>query len=191
MFYEVAAETQSECAPNLGHKLRRLRKAACLTLMELAAQADLSQPFLSQIENGQAMPSLMALHRLAIALGTSTHAILEPIPQAISLVRSGEGRLFALADGATVRFLVSGSGHRLEPNEVTASANVAMDHMTSHTGEELVYVLDGSVIITIEGVGETALGVGDTFTYPSVLHHTWRSGESGARFLIVTSPPSF
>lgn len=176
---------------HLGPTVRKLRRAAGLTLMELAEQVDLSQPFLSQIETNQAMPSLLALHRVACALGTSTHALLEPIPQDISLVRSKEGRRFALADGATVRFLVSGSGHRMEPNEVIAAANVTMEHTTSHVGEEMVHVLHGSVIVAIEGEDDVTLEVGDTYAYPAVNPHSWRSGDSGARFLIITSPPSF
>lgn len=176
---------------HLGPAVRRLRRAAGLTLMELADQANLSQPFLSQIENNQAMPSLLALHRVAIALGTSTYALLEPTPEKFSLVRAKEGRRFALADGATVRFLASGSSHRMEPNEVVAAANVTMEHSTSHLGEEVIHVLEGNVFVTVEGAGEVSLAQGDTYTYPAINEHTWRSGESGARFLIIASPPSF
>ncbi|MDE0137587.1 MAG: helix-turn-helix transcriptional regulator, partial [bacterium] len=49
-------------AASLGAALRRLRKAQGLTLQQLASRCGLSQPFLSQLENGKAMPSLMALH---------------------------------------------------------------------------------------------------------------------------------
>lgn len=176
---------------HLGPTVRRLRRAAGLTLTELAEQVDLSQPFLSQIETNQAMPSLLALHRVASALGTSTHALLEPTPQDVSLVRAKEGRRFALADGATVRFLVSGAGHRMEPNEVIAASNVTMEHTTSHVGEEMVHVLQGSVIVDVDGQASVTLEVGDTYAYPALDPHTWRSGDSGARFLIITSPPSF
>jgi transcriptional regulator with XRE-family HTH domain len=175
----------------LGPAVRRLRRAAGLTLVELAEQSGLSQPFLSQIETNQAMPSLLALHRVAVALGTSTHALLEPTPQEFSLVRAKDGRRFALADGATVRFLVSGAGHRMEPNEVVAAANVTMEHSTSHLGEEVVYVLEGSVTVSVEGAGEVTLHPGDTYAYPSLNEHNWRSGDQGARFVIITSPPSF
>ena len=50
--------------------IRERRLARGLTLTTLASQAELSQPFLSQIENGRARPSMMSLYRIAYALGT-------------------------------------------------------------------------------------------------------------------------
>ena len=98
---------------DLGPTLHTLRNAAGLTLDHLAATADLSQSFLSQIENGRALPSLLALHRIAHALGTTTYDLLQPAAVPSSLVRRSEGRRFALADGATVRWLTAGTDRRL------------------------------------------------------------------------------
>ncbi len=160
-------------------------------MQKLAEQCELSQPFLSQIENSRAMPSLFALHRVAQALGTTTVALLEPEYAAVAVVRADDGERFILADGATVRFLVPGAGNRLEANETTAAPGVEMEHAITHDGQELIHVLAGSVSVDLEGQNSTQLELGDTMVYPATTPHRWRAGESGARFLIVSSPPSF
>ncbi len=178
-------------APQLGPTLRRCRKAAGLTLQELADQSGLSQPFLSQIENMRAMPSLLSLHRVAKSLRTTTVALLEPSHSAITLVRNGEGDRFALADGATMRFLTPGDGHRLEANETTAAPGVAMSHAIVHEGQEMIRLLEGELTVHLEGTEDTVLQAGDTISYPASTPHRWSSGQQGAKFLIVSSPPSF
>lgn len=183
---------ERQVAAALGAALRRLRKGRGLTLRQLAERCGLSQPFLSQIENGKAMPSLTALHRLARALGTTAHELLHPQAEAeVSLVRRGEGSVYQLADGATVRFLTSRSARRLEPNEVEFEPGARTEN-TGHTGEEVIYILEGRLQVEIEGYGRIELASGDAFLYPAAVPHVLSTDETRAcRFLIITSPPSF
>lgn len=177
--------------PQLGPDLRRRRKAAGLTMSQLADKCGLSQPFLSQIENSKAMPSLFALHRVAQALDTTTVALLEPVSSTLTLVRHNEGEQFVLTDGATTRFLTPGDGNRLEANETIAAPGVAMPVAIVHEGQEMIMVLDGQLSVHLEGHEPVVLEVGDTMSYPATTPHRWSSGNLGARFLIVSSPPSF
>ena len=179
-------------AATLGAALRRLRKAQGLTLQQLASRCGLSQPFLSQLENGKAMPSLMALHHVAQALDTTAQSLLQP-PETleVSLVRHGEGDLYQLVDGASMRFLTRGGVHLMEPNEVnfepgTRTVNVG------HQGEEVIYVLEGCLRVDLEGSAPVELARGDAYTYPATIPHVISAaGREGCRFLVVTSPPSF
>jgi transcriptional regulator with XRE-family HTH domain len=59
----------------LGEYLREQRRAAELTLRQLAEQTGLSNPYLSQIENGLRRPSAEVLQRLAAALRVSAEAL--------------------------------------------------------------------------------------------------------------------
>ncbi len=185
------AKAEIAILPELGPALRRRRKAARLTMSQLADECGLSQPFLSQIENSKAMPSLLALHRVAQALDTTTVALLEPVNSALTLVRHNEGERFVLTDGATTRFLTPGDGHRLEANETIAAPGAAMPVAIVHEGQEMIMVLDGQLNIHLEGQEPVVLEVGDTMSYPATTPHRWSSGNLGARFLIVSSPPSF
>ncbi len=179
-------------AVTLGMALRRLRKAQGLTLQQLASRCGLSQPFLSQLENGKAMPSLLALHKVAQALETTAHSLL--LPQEgldISLVRHGEGEIYQLVEGASVRFLTRGASHLMEPNEVAFDPGTATVNL-GHEGEEVIYVLEGCLRVGLEGSRPVELNRGDVYTYPATIPHTMTAaGEAGCRFLVVTSPPSF
>ena len=190
---EVGDNRTSEAAsvaPQLGPTLRQRRKAAGMTMQELADRCGLSQPFLSQIENSRAMPSLYALHRVAQALGTTTVGLLDPAYSEVTLVRADEGESFMLFEGARTRFLTPGEGHRLEANETVAEAGIVSDKIV-HEGQELIRVLGGSLEVRLEGRDPVELHPGDTILYPSMTPHQWVSGDDGARFLMVTSPPSF
>ena len=177
-------------APQLGPTLRQRRKAAGLTMQELADRCGLSQPFLSQIENSRAMPSLYALHRVAQALQTTTVGLLDSAYSEVTLVRADEGEAFVLVEGATTRFLTPGDGHRLEANEQVAEAGVSSDVIV-HEGQELIRLLEGSLEVRLGDAEGIELRPGDTISFPATRPHQWITGDAGARFLIVTSPPSF
>lgn len=179
-------------AANLGAALRRLRKAQGLTLQQLASRCGLSQPFLSQLENGKAMPSLMALHYVAQALETTAHSLLQPQERLdISLVRHGEGETYQLVEGGSVRFLTRGGTHLMEPNEVEFDPGAGTVN-AGHEGEEVIYVLQGHLRVELEGSAPVELARGDVYTYPATIPHTiTAAGQAGCRFLVVSSPPSF
>ncbi|WP_313357979.1 helix-turn-helix domain-containing protein [Corynebacterium variabile] len=99
--------------------MRAARKAAGLTMVQLANSAEVSQPFLSQVEHGNTMPSVINLHRIAQALDTTAHALLEQGSRAPTrIVRASEARSHNLGPAAIVRFCVTGT-RLLDCNEVT------------------------------------------------------------------------
>ena len=59
----------------MGRAIKERRLGQPFTLVELAERAGLSQPFLSQVENGRAQPSMASLYRIASALGTTPQAL--------------------------------------------------------------------------------------------------------------------
>ena len=63
---DVAPDVQAE---RIGSRIRRLRHARGLTLVQVAESAELSHPFLSQLERGLARPSIGSLEKIARALG--------------------------------------------------------------------------------------------------------------------------
>lgn len=177
----------------LGDTLRRRRKDKGLTLQQLADLCGLSQPFLSQLENGKATPSLTALHQVAAALGTSAQQLLFPSTSTdFSLVRSDSARCYEVTRGATVCFLVEGANHQIGANLVTAEAGAESDRAFVHDGQELIHVLEGSVSVSLSDREVIELNAGDAYTYPATVPHEWRNiGKNTAKFLFVSTPPSF
>ncbi|WP_203433198.1 helix-turn-helix transcriptional regulator [Jiangella asiatica] len=64
----------------LGRRIRHTRKAAGLTLSDLAAAVDRAPSLLSQIENGRREPRLTLLQAIATALGVEVADLLKPEP---------------------------------------------------------------------------------------------------------------
>lgn len=64
-----------ELVRSMGEVIRRRRKAKRWKLKQMAAKADVSLSFLSQIENNTAIPSLEYVHRICEALEISVAQI--------------------------------------------------------------------------------------------------------------------
>jgi len=74
----------------------------------------------------------------------------------------------------------------LAPNEVKAR------HM--HTGPEVAYVLEGEVIITMDGQPEKRIKAGESFQYLAFAPHVSKAGPQGATVLatwVVEKAKSF
>jgi transcriptional regulator with XRE-family HTH domain len=61
--------TEQELRAELGRRLHARRVSQGRTLATVAIQADLSVPYVANLENGRGNPTLASLHRLAGALG--------------------------------------------------------------------------------------------------------------------------
>lgn len=173
---------------SLGLAIRERRVAHELTLVELAAEVELSQPFLSQIENGRARPSMTSLYRIAHALNTTPQAFFGgPIDgaSAPTLVRAEDAPAvdFDAQAGPSAHLLLAGNA----PFHVLEYAGLPSEFLEywEHDGFEAVYVVEGSIEIDIDGTVQ-ALNAGDFLSYPSRLPHRLRStGDTAARALLI------
>ncbi|HRN70368.1 MAG TPA: helix-turn-helix transcriptional regulator [Candidatus Woesebacteria bacterium] len=59
----------------LGQQIQKLRRQKDLTQQELAEKADLSTKYIQFIENGNRVPSLKALYRIASALDSKVSGL--------------------------------------------------------------------------------------------------------------------
>ena len=173
---------------DLGLAIRERRHAKSLTLVDLASQVGLSQPFLSQIENGRARPSLTSLQRIAEALGTTPQAffggMVAPGTGPV-LVRAADVRTIDVgtAGESTCHVLLAGDA----PFHLVEFDGLPTDFLDyfSHDGFEATYVIAGSVEIDIDGV-VTALRAGDSISYAATLPHRLRStGKRRAKVLLI------
>ena len=62
----------------IGRNVRRLRVAKGLTQEELSARCDFDQRYISQVENGLQNLTVLSLHELSQALGTTPVALVTP-----------------------------------------------------------------------------------------------------------------
>ncbi|MDJ0925191.1 MAG: cupin domain-containing protein [Acidimicrobiia bacterium] len=189
----MAELNKDDLAKSIGRGIRRVRQERGLTLKEFGDQTGLSGPFLSQLENGRAMPSIVTLHRAAEVLGTTAQALLAgDDAEPVSVVRAGEGRTFDFGDGgASVRFVMRAS-HRMEVTETVAQPGFEQSEFMEHVGDDMIYVLRGEVEVEIRDQKTERLSAGDAIGYPSTIPHRWRVvSDEPAEFLFVSAPATF
>jgi transcriptional regulator with XRE-family HTH domain len=184
---------ETSIAAAIGRAVASARADRKLSMRALAAEAGISQPFLSQIENGHTLPSMLTLYRLAAALGLSAAELMpaEVGPAAIHVQRRADARRVPVTESANAGIgrILTASGRRVVATEYVVRADEDMGDWFQSDGELLVYVADGRIVVTIEGQGEWELGTGDAMTYPGGLRNVWRVlGPDSATILLVHSP---
>lgn len=162
-------------------------------MRELGSRSALSQPFLSNIENGRGMPSVATLYRLARALGVEVHDLL-PASGAdddVVLVRAADGlhlRVADQADSATSRLLAAGPHSPTQARYFRISEGQPIGDWFEHDGEDLVIVITGSLQIEFLDGRTFSLDQGDSLWHRSEIAHRWTLGEHPeAEVVLVTS----
>ncbi|WP_345044292.1 XRE family transcriptional regulator [Streptomyces sannanensis] len=165
----------------VGAAVRRRRRALDLTLAAVAARSGLSVPFLSQIENERARPSMRSLERVADALETTAVQLLAAADAArtVDVVRAGDDS--GLVADTRVRPVVHGH-HQLHALEFTGEHDAGREYR--HRNDELMYIADGTAEVEAEGRAYR-LERGDTLYLSGGVRHRWRATEPGTRILVV------
>ena len=131
---------------------------------------------------------MSTLHRLATALRVPITAFFKERDEDVRLVLSRSGdRPYSGHDQALLESLGSGLEEQImDPFEVTLQPGAGSGRQVmSHTGQELVYCLQGEVEYEVEGK-PYLLRVGDALLFEAQLPHSWRNpGQTAARFLLV------
>lgn len=176
-------------AERIGRRIRALRRAQGLTLVQLAALTELSHPFLSQLERGHVRASMVSLERIARALESSQVELLEAaheLPQdtgAVSLVRREQGVRNPYAGGGEAR-LLDHEGRRFHPIEFRGSARDPGEYYR-HDEDELLYVVHGHVLVDLAEEGLHRLRQGDSLYYGGGISHRWCSAD-GSEYLVLS-----
>ena len=178
----------------LGRKVRDLREARGFSLRTLATKAGVSESFVSQVERGQANPSVASLRRIAEALDTSVGSLFED--------RAGGGRVIKAAQRARLvhpqrkwedSLLTPRDSQRLEVilSEIQPGEGSGDEPYSHDSDEECVIVLKGALEFKV-GDERCLLEEGDSLTFESRLPHWNRNpGPSKAEVLWVITPPNY
>jgi transcriptional regulator with XRE-family HTH domain len=189
---EVASETPIEV--DLGARIRALRLARGLTLRRMAADAGVTESFLSQVERGVASPSIATVQRIARALGQSIAELFAADERAGIVVRARDRRRVVYQGlGAIDEFLTRATDGRLQVilSTIEPGGGTGDEPYTHDSDEEVVVVLEGSLDLWV-GPEHFRLETGDAVTHSSRLpHRNTNPGPGVARVLFCITPPSF
>lgn len=167
-------------------KLKLLRVQAGMTLEELAQKAELTRSYVSKLERGVSSPSVGAALRIAKSLGVKVEELFgassEDDPVVINRAPSGPKAT------DQVPRIVSGAlpGHKMVAFVVSPSEEPVRNHpMSHHMGEEILFVLEGTIHLQLGGRTE-ALRAGDSAHFNSSIPHKIVSvGQQPASVLLV------
>lgn len=182
----------------IGPKLRHLRRIKGMTLMDLANAIGCSESLLSKIENEKVRPSVRILHSLVEALDVNVAMLLqEDGAESDVALRPQERFRFGMngdlhGDGLSMENLIPRPGSSLlQATLVTIQPGGESGGFIRHAGEEVGYVVEGQLELSLEGRVLT-LGVGDSFHFRSDVPHQYRNpGGIVTRVVWVNTPPSF
>jgi len=179
---------------DLGLRIRGLRLLGGMTLRELAAQAGVTESFLSQVERGVASPSIASVRRIARGLGHSIADLFAEDEASGRLVRAKERRRIAYPGlDASDEFLTRSENGKIQVilSTIQPGGGTGDEAYTHESDEEVVIVLEGTLELWV-GNEHYVLEEGDAVTHPSRLpHRNTNPGPGVARVLFCITPPSF
>lgn len=186
-----SASDNSDRQPDLGSKLRKMRKTLNLGIAEAARRSGISPGFLSAIELSKANASVSTLHRLSATYNTTVLEFFDLPNHARRLIHPGQRRVLRTESGVEIE-LLSVRAKMLEPMLFRVPPAAGSDGAYSHVGEEFIYMLKGKLEIWL---GETechTLQEGDSFLFESNLGHRWfNPSDEEALMLWINTPPTF
>ena len=187
----------------LGHALRGIRARLGFTLAETSARTGVAVSTLSKVENGQLSLTYDKLVQLSEGLGIDISTFFDPIPAngegpAVeptarrSITRRGEGLLVETPD-YDYRYLCTDLSRKgMVPILITirARSTEKLNAFSSHSGEEFIYVLRGSIEVHTEFYEPIFLAAGDSIYIDSRMRHASLStGPRSATVLNICWSP--
>ena len=171
-------------------KARRLEKN--LSLRDLSARSDTAASTISQIETGKTSPNLLTLKALCNALDIPVFSLfMDDEISNVRLVRHNEQQTFIrnISNGkALVESLITQGKNEMWGAIVDIPAGSDSGTFAHHGGEELVFLLEGTLIYELENYKSYTLEKYDTLYYPNYIGHRWvNASDENAKMLIIST----
>lgn len=177
---------------NIGKKIRELRDRNGLTQQELADRTELTKGYISQLERGQVAPSVVTLLDLIECLGTTAADFFREAEEE-QVVFSEQGFFEKIDEGGnSIQWIVpTAQKNQMEPLLVALQPHQKLEEDRPHEGEEFGYVLSGRIRLYL-GEKVYVVKTGESFYYTAnQAHRIGNSTSRPAKFLWVSTPPTF
>ncbi|XEC96203.1 helix-turn-helix domain-containing protein [Paenibacillus tarimensis] len=176
----------------LGQRIRIIRKQQNRTLDEIASQCGFTKSLLSKIENEVSTPPISTLMKIAEALGVKVSELLEENRDIETIFTRAEHaqdirHWIKTEKGYSFYAFAAGRPDKLmQPYYFVAKKGEVKKHVFTHSGEEFVYVLEGSMKYKVGSI-EYTLQAGDSIYFTSLEEHTLTPLSDEVRYIGVFS----
>lgn len=182
---------------HVGVRLRHARMTRHLTLREVAQKAECSESMVSKVENGRALPSLTTLHRICRVLDLTVGQLFAKSnePPGV-LMRAGDRAVLDMHplrpdSNIKLQVLIPFDPQSLLEGSILLIGPGTAPELISHQGEEVGYVIEGTLEITV-GTTTYVAHEGDSVHFSSELPHGYHNVSlKPARVLVINTPPTF
>jgi transcriptional regulator with XRE-family HTH domain len=173
----------------VGGRIRKLRRTQGRSIYEIAAASGITPSLVSKIETGRSNPPVATLTRIAKALGVTTSSLLDDSVASRTIYTPGDG---VKPDQMTVtdkgyRFLALAAGRHDKAMQVfvfEGEKGKVKKQALSHTGEELVFMLDGEMLYSVGSV-QYRMKAGDSLYFDAEEDHDVEPLTKKVRYLAV------
>lgn len=183
----------------VGAKIKGIRELRQVTLEELSERCGLAPEQIRKIEAGEVAASLTPLLKIARGLGVRLGTFLDDSNCSGPVLsrQNQKTKAVRFADGGEKKGLLfhalaaNKNDRNMEPFIIDVYPPAAGQEapLSSHEGEEFIYVLDGAIEIH-HGKETYRLEAGESIYYDSIVsHHVHAAGSANARILAVIYAP--
>lgn len=177
----------------LASRVRQIRRMRDLTIQEVAKRSGLAISTVSKIERGLMAPTYDRFTRLADGLGVDVAELFFAKGDRFrdgefAVARSGECDTYETENYTYDMLFSQLRGKAMVPMFGTLKPleQMRFDRAVRHDGEEFLLVLEGDVVVQLEGSDPVRLATGDSIYFDSRRGHLYASaGNAPARILVV------
>jgi DNA-binding transcriptional MerR regulator/mannose-6-phosphate isomerase-like protein (cupin superfamily) len=177
---------------HIGRHIRQLRQSCALSITEVSKRAGLSPSFISLVERSMSGISISSLEAICGAMGSSVREVLGLSKKtARRKVPARDRRVLPSMDpGMRVEQLVEGDTF-LDCQLFTLAPGKQSQGSYAHEGEEFIFILSGTLEVTVDHIDRYNLKSGDSLCFRSTLPHSWRNpGKINARGIWINTGKS-
>lgn len=175
----------------IAQRMRGLRDLFGVKPEEMATVCHVSNEEYLGYESGEKDIPISALQNISKKYNVELTALLfgkEPNMKAFYLTRAGMGTAMERTSAYKYQALAAGfAGRKADPFIVTVEPSPGSSpmHLNSHNGQEFNFVLEGKLMLSIDG-HELVLNEGDSIYFDSTLMHGMKAlDEKPVKFLAV------
>jgi transcriptional regulator with XRE-family HTH domain len=176
---------------SIGPKLKQLRQEQRFSLQQLAVKADVSAAAIHKIERNDMVPTITTLLKIATALERPVSYFVdsdEGVPEQVAFTSAADRpEVFTSHSGLALEG-VSGPYTPFRSAAAVATVDPGANSGSKpllHPGEELVFVLEGTLTFDIAGT-QYKIGQGDSLHFIGDQPHHWTNeGKTHARALWI------
>jgi transcriptional regulator with XRE-family HTH domain len=191
----TASQASSTSLGSVGAALRQVRNARNLSLADVAEATGISASFLSLVEKNR---SDITIGRLVRLIDFYKISITDLLPFAArseypEVIHPDERRsLQSPVEGIDIQLLTADTDRQMMPLEVHFQPGAHLAEPGRHAGEEWLLVLEGELLLELEGAEARTLAPGDTAYYPAERPHLLSNASEtvSLRVLCVDTPPT-